>query len=51
MRTKDKEQRAKAVEEEHQRMVDHKVWEPVDKTNVPQGSKVLTSTWAMKVEW
>jgi hypothetical protein len=36
------------VEEEHQRMVKHKVWEPVSKDELPAGTEVLTSTWAMK---
>jgi galactokinase/mevalonate kinase-like predicted kinase len=44
MSSKDSEQWKKAVEEEHQRMVDHKV----KKKDVPQGTKVLSSTWAMK---
>ena len=37
-----------AVVEEHDRMVKHKVWKPVKKSEVPVRSKVLTSTWAMK---
>jgi hypothetical protein len=48
MSGKDKVQWQNAVEEEHQRMVKHKVWEPVSKDELPEGSKVLTSTWAMK---
>ena len=37
-----------AVEEEHDRMVEHDVWEPVPLSEVPKKAKVLTSTWAMK---
>ena len=37
-----------AVKEEHDRMVKHKVWKPVKKSEVPVRSKGLTSTWAMK---
>jgi hypothetical protein len=37
-----------AVEEEHDQMLKHKVWEPVPIKDLPDGSKVLTSTWAMK---
>jgi hypothetical protein len=37
-----------AVEEEHERMMKHKVWEPVPIEELPKDSKVLTSTWAMK---
>ena len=33
-----------AVKEEHDRMVKHKVWKPVKKSEVPVRSKVLTST-------
>jgi hypothetical protein len=37
-----------AVEEEHECMLMHKVREPVPIEELPEGSKVLTSTWAMK---
>jgi hypothetical protein len=37
-----------AVEEEHECMMKHKVWEPVPIEELPKDSKVLTSTWAMK---
>lgn len=37
-----------AIEQEHQRMVSHKVWKPVKKKQVPKWAKILTSTWAMK---
>lgn len=39
---------SKAVEEEHERMVENNVWTPVPKDDVPPGAKILTSTWAMK---
>jgi hypothetical protein len=37
-----------AVKEEHDRMVNNKVWEsvPIDKS--PEGTKIMTSAWAMK---
>jgi hypothetical protein len=38
----------KAVDEEHERMLKHNVWKPVLRKNVPEGAKILTSTWAMK---
>ena len=38
----------KAVNEEHERMMKHEVWVPVPIEEVPQNSKILTSTWAMK---
>ena len=37
-----------AVKEEHDRMVKHKVWRQVRKSDVPVKAKILTSTWAMK---
>ena len=39
---------AEAVEEEYKRMLDNKVWTVVDRSEVPKGAKVLSSTWAMK---
>jgi len=48
MQTKDKVKWEQAVEKEHERMVDNDVWEPVKKSEIPSGTKVLTSTWAMK---
>ena len=47
MRT-DKEGWTKAVKEEHDRMVENKVWQPVKVKDVPKGAKILTSTWACK---
>ena len=36
------------VDKEHQRMVDNDVWEVVPKSEVPKGTKILNSVWAMK---
>ena len=44
----DKEQWAKAVEEEHDRMVQHQVFKPVPPEEIPKGAKILSTTWAMK---
>jgi hypothetical protein len=48
MATADRAKWEKAVEEEHKRMLKHKVWKPVSRDEVPKGAKILTSTWAMK---
>jgi hypothetical protein len=48
MKTKDADKWQVAVEEEHERMVENNVWNPVEKDEIPEGAKVLTSTWAMK---
>jgi len=37
-----------AVDEEHDRMKKHHVWEPVARDKVPKGMKIIDSTWAMK---
>ena len=37
-----------AVAEEYQRMVRYKVFQEVERNKVPIGSKILSSTWAMK---
>jgi hypothetical protein len=45
-----------AVKEEHDRMVDNKVWTPVPIDKIPEGTKIMTpevtkimtSAWAMK---
>ena len=37
-----------AVAEEYQRMVKYKVFQEVERNKVPIGSKILSSTWAMK---
>jgi hypothetical protein len=38
----------KAVEEEHTRMTDHEAWTVCDREDVPLGTKIITTTWAMK---
>ena len=38
----------KAVLEEHNKMVKYSVWTPVKLQDVPEGAKIITSTWAMK---
>jgi hypothetical protein len=48
MATEDREKWTKAVEEEYKRMVDYSVFEPVPRSGLPDGAKILTSTWAMK---
>jgi hypothetical protein len=48
MASKDAMQWTKAVEDEHNRMMENGVWDPVPKAAVPPDAKVLTSTWAMK---
>ena len=44
----DKHEWTKAVEEEHTRMKNHDVWMPTPIDQIPRGSKILTTTWAMK---
>jgi len=39
-----------AVKKEHERMVEHGVFRPIDKNQVPKNSKILTSTWSMKLK-
>lgn len=48
MRGADASKWQKAVDKEHDRMLKHNVWEPVLKKDLPDNSKVLISTWAMK---
>jgi hypothetical protein len=38
----------KAVTEEHECMTNHKAWEEHDINTLPKGTKIITSTWAMK---
>jgi hypothetical protein len=37
-----------AVKEEHDRMTDNKVFQPVPIDEIPEGTKIMTSAWAMK---
>ena len=48
MATKDKAEWMKSVKEESDCLVHHKVFESVPRKEVPPGSKILSSTWAMK---
>ena len=36
----------KEIENEHVRMVKNNAWEPVKKSSLPKGTKVIDSTWA-----
>jgi hypothetical protein len=38
----------KEIENEHERMVKNDAWEPVKKSSLPKGRKVIDSTWACK---
>jgi len=38
----------KAVQKEHERMVEHGVFKPIDMNQNPKNSKILTSTWSIK---
>ena len=44
----DKDEWQEAIKQEHQRMVDKKVWQPVHRFDVPDDAKIMSSTWAMK---
>ena len=44
----DKEKWEEAVHQEYLKMEKHQVFQPVPKKDLPDGAKVLTSTWAMK---
>ena len=48
MATEEADQWQDAVDDEHQRMVKNKVFEARPKSEVPEGSKILSSTWSMK---
>ena len=38
----------KEIDKEHDRMMQHKAWIAVPRSEVPKGTKILGSTWAMK---
>ena len=44
----DKKQWTQAVKEEYERFLKYGVFEPVKKEDVPDGAKILSTTWAMK---
>jgi hypothetical protein len=48
MKTPDKPNWIKGVNEEHERFKKHECFKAVPRAEVPKGSKILTSTWAMK---
>jgi hypothetical protein len=48
MEGKDKAKWVQAVKEEYDRMEEHGVFKPVQRKEVPQFAKIITSTWAMK---
>ena len=48
MATKDRDQWIKAVDKEHDRFTNMKIGEAIERKNVPEAAKVLTSTWTMK---
>jgi hypothetical protein len=48
LQSKDRLKWSKAVREEYDRMVEHKVFQPVPRKQVPPTAKIMTSTWAMK---
>jgi hypothetical protein len=37
-----------AVKEEHDRMVNNKVWQSLPINEIPEGTKIMASAWAMK---
>jgi len=48
MATDEKEQWKKAVKGEHGQMQKHKVFKPVERSQVLKDAKILSSVWAMK---
>jgi hypothetical protein len=44
----DRKAREKEIENEHERMVKNDAWEPVKKSLLPKGTKLIDSTWACK---
>jgi hypothetical protein len=38
----------KEIDKEHARMMQHKAWVAIPRSEVPKGTKILGSTWAMK---
>ena len=48
MASEDKEKWEGAVQKEHQNMETYGVWTPVKLVDLPEGTKILSSTWAMK---
>jgi hypothetical protein len=48
MESKDSKQWERAVDEEHDRMIKHQVWQAILKHDILRAVKIMTSTWAMK---
>jgi Reverse transcriptase (RNA-dependent DNA polymerase) len=48
MSSKDRQKWIYAVKEEHDRMVNANVWTAVDRHEINESDKILTTTWAMK---
>jgi hypothetical protein len=48
MTKSDKPNWDKAVLEEHDRFMDHTAFEAINREEIPEGTKVITTTWAMK---
>jgi hypothetical protein len=48
MSSKERPSWIKAIEEEFDNMTDHGVFEPVEKSMIPAGAKILSTTWVMK---
>jgi hypothetical protein len=48
MASSDHDKWQQVLDEEHERMLKHNVSKPVLRKDVPEGAKILTSTWAMK---
>jgi histone deacetylase 1/2 len=48
MQTNDAGKWQTAVDEEHDRMTKHSVWQAILRRDLPAAAKILTSTWAMK---
>ena len=38
----------KKTKNKHKRMVMKSIWKPLDKSDLPEGAKVIISTWAFK---
>ena len=48
MASPDKNEWQALVNHKHTRMLKNGVWEVVDQNNIPEGSDIIDSTWAMK---
>jgi hypothetical protein len=48
--SRDRREWEEAIDEEHQRMMQHNVFVAVPKSSVPPGNRVIDTTWAMKLK-